>query len=119
MTKAPDISPHSLQRLFLSLAVLVTLATIASPFLFLGLQSSLRDNILAECQGGDFNLFQVCWEKAQAESFYPIWIYLLSFLPLVITIWIKWIWQLPFPQNPSLLHSKFFHAVEILLILLS
>jgi len=85
------------QRLYILLSVLVTLAPPVGFFLIRGAEDTLLNAILKECQGDNFRLFSVCFDKAYRESYLMFWQYLLPFFPAVFIACARWVVGIPRP----------------------
>ena len=78
-------------RLYILLSALAALAAPMGFFLVRGAEDALLNAILKECQGDNFSLFSVCFDKAWRESNLAFWQYLLPFVPAVSVACGRWV----------------------------
>ena len=105
------------QRLYILLSVLAALAAPVGFFLVRGAEDALLNAILKECQGDNFSLFSVCFDKAWRESKLAIWQYLLPFVPAVVLASGRWV--LGFPRPLFALSGSWLYLVAEAVLILS
>jgi hypothetical protein len=104
------------QRLYILLSVVAALAAPTGFFLVRAAEDTLLNAILKECEGDNFSLFSVCFNKAWREGTIAFWQYLLPFIPAVLIACGRWVLGFPRPLF-TFSASWFYLIVEAILVL--
>lgn len=84
------------QRLYITLVALSLLWLLSMGVVNLSQVNESRSLALTDCMKDHINVFEICYPKTNDEIRPTLWHYLSPFIPVIILLWISWVFKFDF-----------------------
>ncbi len=95
------------KRLYITLVALTLLWLLCMGVINQNQVQETRSLALSECLKHNFNTFDLCYNRTNDEVYPSFFNYLSPFIPVIILLWVSWVFKLNFQIDLEITSNKF------------